>query len=584
MKEFLAGTGLNFIQCYKVLKDEHNTVANVNMTLPPETAELLALHFGIELTVVPAQTAMDELQEEFASRPRNQLESRPPVVTVLGHVDHGKTSLLDAVRRTRVAAAEDGGITQHIGAYHIQTAHGPVTFLDTPGHEAFTAMRARGAQLTDVVVLVVAADDGIMPQTVEAISHAKAANVPIVVALNKIDLGDQNKLKIFGQLSGHGLTPSGDWGGEVDVIPTSAVSGVGIQELVEHLADLSSLLDLKADPTLPARGTVIESETKPGAGPVVRLLVQEGTLRTGDFVVCGPAYGKVRALLDDRNQRIAEARPSIPVEVWGLDDVPTAGDKLYVLDNLKRAAEIAAQVKQTRIESARVQTRRMRTLEEMLKRRGADEVPDLNVVIKADVDGSVSAIKHTLDDIPSDEVRLTIRHAGVGPITDSDILLATACDGLVLAFRVDIPAGVRRLAEQNGVDVRSYRVIYDVCDDIKKALEGLLEPEEHIESRGVAEVRQIFRLGKKLGIIAGSYVVDGTIDRSHFANVVRDGTMVRERCKFNSLRRFKDDVREVRAGLECGIRLEGFDDVHVGDKIQTFEVVKTARTLQLTRS
>ncbi len=584
MKELLAATGLNFIQCFKVLRDEHQTLANVNMVLPPEIAELLALHFGIELTVVPAQTAIDELQAEFAARPRGRLISRPPVVTVLGHVDHGKTSLLDAVRRTRVAASEDGGITQHIGAYHIQTAHGPVTFLDTPGHEAFTAMRARGAQLTDVVVLVVAANDGVMPQTVEAMSHAKAASVPIVVAMNKIDLGDQNKLKIFGQLSEHGLTPSGDWGGEVDVIPTSAVSGVGIKELVEHLADLSSLLDLKADPTLPASGTVIESETKPGAGPVVRLLVQEGTLRTGDFVVCGPAYGKVRALLDDRNERIDEAGPSIPVEVWGLDDVPTAGDKLYVLDNLKRAAEIAAQVKQTRIESARVQTRRMRTLEEMLKRRGADEVPDLNVVIKADVDGSVSAIKHTLEDIPSDEVRLTIRHAGVGPITDSDILLATACDGLVVAFRVDVPAGVRRLAEQNGVDVRSYRVIYDVCDDIKKALEGLLEPEEHIESRGVAEVRQIFRLGKRLGIIAGSYVVDGTLDRSHFANVVRDGTIVRERCKFASLRRFKDDVREVRAGLECGIRLEGFDDVHVGDKIQTFEVVKIARTLQLTRA
>jgi translation initiation factor IF-2 len=579
MKELCAAAGLNFMQCFKILRDEHNILANVNMTLPTETAELLALHFGIDLKVIPSKTRFDELREEFAKRERLHLQARPPVVTMLGHVDHGKTSLLDAIRRTRVVAGEDGGITQHIGAYHLKTTRGAVTFLDTPGHEAFTAMRARGAQMTDVVVLVVAADDGVMPQTTEAINHAKAAGVPIVVALNKIDLGDQNKLKIYGQLTEQGLTPSGDWGGEVDVIPTSATSGRGVQELVEHLADLSSLLEFRADPTLPAAGTVIEAETKPGVGAVVTVLVQEGTLRVGDFVVCGGAYGKVRALLDDCGQRIPEAGPSLPVEVWGLDDVPTAGDKLYVLDSPQRAKDIATETKQTRIESSRVHSRKVRTLEEMFLRRDAQEVPELNVVIKADVDGSVSALHQSLGDFPTAEVRLAIRHAGVGPVNDSDVLLAATCEGIIVAFRVDVAVGVRRMAEQNGVEIRSYRVIYDVCDDIKKALEGLLAPEERIEPRGSAEVRQLFKLGKKAGMVAGTYVTGGTVDRSHFAKVLRDGVIVREGCKIASLRRFKDDVKEARAGLECGIRLDGFDDIHVGDLVETYEIMKIPRTL-----
>ncbi|MGB2984463.1 MAG: translation initiation factor IF-2, partial [Phycisphaerae bacterium] len=579
MKEFCSAAGLNFMQCFKVLRDEHNIMANVNMTLATETAELLAMHFGIELKVIPSKTRLDELREEFAARERKNVQPRPPVVTMLGHVDHGKTSLLDAIRRTRVVAGEDGGITQHIGASHLRTSHGSVTFLDTPGHEAFTAMRARGARMTDVVVLVVAADDGIMPQTIEAINHAKVASVPIVVALNKIDLGEQNKLKIYGQLSEHGLTPSGEWGGNVDVIPTSATTGVGIGELTEHLADLSSLLELQADPSLPASGTVVEAETKPGVGAVARVLVQEGTLHVGDFVACGPAFGKVRALLDDRNQRIKEAGPSLPVEVWGLDDVPAAGDKLYTVENLQRAKDIATETKQTRIESSRVQSRKVKTLEEMFLQRDSDEVPELNVIVKADVDGSVAALRQSLADIPSDEVRLTIRHAGVGPVNDSDVLLTAACRGIIVAFRVEISVGVRRMAEQHGVDTRSYRVIYDVCDDIKQALEGLLAPEERIEPRATAEVRQLFRLGKKAGAVAGSHVTNGTIDRNHLAKIVRDGVVVREGCRFASLRRFKDDVKEARAGLECGIRLEGFDDIHVGDIIESYEIVKVARTL-----
>ena len=579
MKEFCSETGLNFLQCLKVLREEHELVANVNMTLPSETAELLALHFGIELTVIPSKTLLDELEEEFAARVSKHEELRPPVVAMLGHVDHGKTSLLDAIRNTNVATGEDGGITQHIGASHIDTPHGAVTFLDTPGHEAFTAMRARGAELTDVVVLVVAADDGVMPQTVEAINHAKAAEVPIVVALNKIDLGDQNKLKIYGQLAEQGLAPSGEWGGETDVIGTSALNGGGIAELLEHLAALGGLLNLKADPTLAASGTVIEAETKPGVGAVARVLIQNGTLHVGDFVVCGPASGKVRALLNDKGQRISDAGPSIPVEVWGLDEVAAASDRLYVVDRLQRAKEIARRCKSQRVSQARTGSRKAKSLEDVLKQRNAEEIPELHLIIKADTDGSVSALKQALDRFAYKEVRLTIRHAGVGAVTDSDVVLASACEGIVAAFRVEAASAVRRKAEHSGVDIRHYRVIYELCDDIKKALEGLLAPEERIEPRSVAVVREIFRFGKKIGMVAGTIVSEGVVDRKHFAKVVRDGVVVRDRCKFQSLRRFKDDVREVRAGLECGIRLEGFDDIHVGDRIETFEVVSIARTL-----
>lgn len=577
IKEFCAATGLNFMQIFKMLKDEHSILANVNMTIPTDVAQLVALQFGIELTVNPQRTALDALKEEFEQRARNHLKERPPVVTVLGHVDHGKTSLLDAIRKSHVVDDEDGGITQHISSYHVDTGHGAVTFLDTPGHAAFTAMRARGAQLTDVVVLVVAADDGIMPQTVEAIRHAQAAKVPIVVALNKIDLGDQNKLKIYGQLSEHELAPS-EWGGEVDVLATSATTREGVKELVDHLAALSSVLELKADPTLPALGTAIEAETKPGVGPVVQLLVQEGTLRVGDFVVCGNGFGKVRALVDDRGRRIDEAGPAIPVEVWGLDDVPTSGDRLYVVESLQRAKQIASEVKQTRIESARIQIQKAKSLEDMFKQRDSSEVPELNVVIKGDVDGSVAALKQSLNEIPSDEVRLSIRHAAVGPVNDSDVLLASTCSGIVIAFRVDVPVGARRLADQHGVDIRPYKVIYEACDEVRKALSGLLEPELRIEPRASVEVRQVFRM-TRVGIIAGSYVTDGVVDRNHLAKIIRDGAVIRDGCAIASLKHFKDDVRTVRAGMECGIRLEGFDDLHIGDRIETYEIVKIARSL-----
>lgn len=577
IKELCAATGLNFIQLFKVLRDEHGMTANVNMIVPAELAQLLTMHFGIELEVVPARTSLDELKDEFTARERKKLEPRPPVVAMLGHVDHGKTSLLDAIRKTSVADAEDGGITQHIGSYHIETARGPVTFLDTPGHEAFAAMRARGAQMTDVIVLVVAADDGVMPQTIEAIRHAQAAKVPIVVAMNKIDLGDQNKLRIFGQLAEQGLNPS-EWGGEVDVIPTSTTTGQGIQDLVEHLADLNSLLELRADPTLPGMGTVVEAAMRPGVGPIVRLLVQEGTIHVGDFVVCGNAFGKIRALVDDRGHRVDEVGPGIPVEVWGLDDVPVAGDTLYCVENMQRAKTIASDTKRLRMETGRLSSRKVKTLEEMFKRKGVEELPELNVILKADVDGSLAALRQALGEIPSDEVGLTVRHAAVGAINDSDILLAAACEGIIVAFRVDVSAGARRMAEKHGVDVRPYRVIYDVVDDIRKALSGMLTPEERIEARATAQVRQVFRISK-VGAVAGCMVTQGPLERSHLAKVIRDGVVVREGARIASLRHIKDDVREVRSGMECGIRLEGFDDVHAGDVIETYEVIKIARSL-----
>jgi len=578
MKEFCAETGLNFIQCFKILKEEHGILSNINMILPTDTAQLLALEIGIDLEVIAARTLLDGLQEEFQKLEQKHSAPRPPVVTMLGHVDHGKTSLLDAIRETRVVDTEDGGITQHLGAYNLHTKRGTVTFLDTPGHEAFTAMRARGTQVTDVVVLVVAADDGVMPQTIEAINHAKNAEVPIVVALNKIDLGDQNVLKIYGQLAEHGLTPSGDWGGEVDVIPTSATTGAGIEDLVEHLASLTELLDLRADHTLPACGAVLESETKTGVGAVARILVQQGTLKVGDVVSCGNAFGKVRVLVDDQGRRLKEAGPSMPVEVWGLDDVPCSGDKLYRVENLQRAKSIAAEVKQARVSSGRLLSRKVNTLEEMFQLRAGDEIPELNIIIKADVDGSVEMLKQTLAKIPSEEVKLTIRHAGVGTINDSDVLLAAACKGIVVAYRVETSTEVHRLADREGVDVRSYRVVYDVSDDIKKALEGLLAPEEHIEMRATVTVKNVFRISK-VGLVSGCLVTDGTVNRNHLAKVLRDGVVVRDGCKIESLRRFKDDAKEVRSGMECGIRLKGFDDVHEGDTLEMYEVVKTARTL-----
>ena len=578
VKEFCAAIGVPFIRLVRTLQREHNLVTTINAILPNDVAELVALEEGIELEIIKSKTQLDVLREEFEQRKPAKPGSRPPVVTFLGHVDHGKTSLLDAIRRSRVVAGEDGGITQHIGAYHFNQGDVAVTFLDTPGHEAFTAMRARGAQLTDVVVLVVAADDGIMPQTVEAINHAKAAGVPIVVALTKMDLGEFNEARVFGQLAEHGLTPSGNWGGETDVLRTSAKTGEGIPELLEHLSALAELHAFTADYAGEPAGAVIEAETKEGVGSVARVLVQSGKLRPGGIVVCGNAYGKVRALLDDRGKRLSTAGPSMPCEVWGLDEVPSAGDKLYGVKSLQRAKSIAEEVRQERLSQSRIHTQKARTLEDVFKQRDAEEIPELNVIIRADMDGSADALRHALGELPSDQVTLTIRHLGVGAVTDGDVLLADASDAIIIAFRVAPGPATRRLAEERGVDIREYKVIYDVIEEIIKSLEGLLAPEEHQESRATAEVREVFKVSK-VGAVAGCYVTDGTVGRDHRARLVRDGVVIRDNCQIASLRRFKEDAKEVRAGMECGIRLEGFDDLKQGDRIETYEIVKTARTL-----
>jgi translation initiation factor IF-2 len=454
-----------------------------------------------------------------------------------------------------------------------------VTFLDTPGHAAFTAMRARGANMTDVVVLVVAADDGVMPTTVEAINHAKAAGATVVVALNKIDLPHEID-KIYGQLTEHGLTPSGDWGGDTDVIKTSAVTGEGITELLEHLATLSEVMELQADPTLPATGTVIEAERSGVKGAVARVLVQEGSLRTGDVIVCGVGHGRVRALRDATGKALKCAGPSTPVEVTGLSEVPSAGDRFFVLDNARLAKEIAEEMAALQREAELVQLATPTSLESMLAGVSEGEIPELNVIIRADVQGSVDVLKKTLSDFPSDQVRLNVIHAGVGSVTESDVVLAQASQAVILAFHVVPEPAIVKLADDARVDIRGYRVIYNLTDDIRKALEGLLEPDEKIESRGRAEVREVFSISR-VGKIAGCYVRDGVISRSHMIRILRDSVLVKDNGEIASLKRFKDDAKEVKNGFECGIRIEAFDDLKPGDIIESFEVVKIAKTLDV---
>jgi translation initiation factor IF-2 len=586
LHEYCAATGIGMQQLAPKLMREHNILPSRNTKLDSELAQLLALDFGIELTVHKAKTPLDLIREQFEKRERLHLEKRPPVVTFLGHVDHGKTSLLDAIRQARVVEGEAGGITQHIGAYRLDRDGRSVTFLDTPGHEAFTAMRARGANMTDVVVLVVAADDGVMPQTIEAINHAKAAGVPIVVALNKIDMPNADPNRVFGQLSEHGLVPQ-KWGGEVDVIETSATKGIGIDDLVEHLSTLSDLLDLKADPTVPATGTVIEAELREGAGPVGRVLVREGTLREGDIILCGPAAGRVRALRDDLGRRVHEAGPGTPVELAGLDCVPGAGDPFYQLSDLQAAKEIAESVAQQRREQSLTRLSRPRTLEDLFMQRQAGQIPTLNLIVRADVQGSVDVLKKTLAEIPSEQVKLVVLHAAVGSIAESDVVLAEASKALIVGFHVVPDQGAARLAEQKGVEIKLYRVIYNLTDDIRKALEGLLEPERKEEFQGRAEVRQVFSVSR-IGKVAGCYVTEGTIHRSSYARVLRDGRIIlptaedAERGRhrsLTSLRRFKDDAHEVRAGLECGLKVEDYDDIQPGDLVEAYKVVEVARKL-----
>ncbi len=549
----------------------------INQPIDFETAEKVAQKYGKVVKLEGAEET--SLEEELSETPDREedLKPRPPVITVMGHVDHGKTTLLDYIRNTKVAEREAGGITQHIGASVVEadTSEGKKTlvFLDTPGHEAFTAMRARGAQATDIVVLVVAADDGVMPQTVEAINHAKAAGVPIIVAINKIDKPGANPERVKQELTQHGLIPE-DWGGDTVMVPVSAKTGEGVDELLEMIALQAELMELKANPNKPAKGIVLEAKLDKKRGPVATFLVQSGTLKVGDAVVAGLYAGKIRAMFDDKGKQVKEASPSMPVEVLGLEGVPMAGDKFTVVESLEKARKIAQKRQELAKESALEKEKRV-SLEDLFSQMQAGEVKELNVVLKADAQGSIEAIRKSLQELSTSEVKVNVIHAGVGPITENDIMLAAASNAIVVGFNVRPDSAARKAAEREKVDVRTYRVIYDMVDEIKKAMEGLLEPEEKEVYLGSAEVRATFKV-PKVGTVAGCYVRDGVIKRNAGVRLVRDGVVVYE-GKISSLKRFKDDVKEVQAGYECGVGLENFNDIKVGDIIECYTIEKVKR-------
>ena len=583
IKELSAKTGIKSSDIIKWLFKK-GIMSTINSAIDAEAAEEIALGYDIELKVVARQTAVQLLAQEFENRAAIDERRRPPVVAVLGHVDHGKTSLLDSIRQADVAAHEAGGITQHVGAYRV-TIKGndgkekTVVFLDTPGHEAFTSMRARGAQMTDLIVLVVAADDGVMPQTIESINHAKAAGVPIIVALNKIDkpeATEDNIRKIYGQLAEQGLNPT-EWGGDTEVMKVSATKGKGITDLLEVLDYQAELKEYVADYEGAARGTVIESEMQEGRGVVARLLVQHGRLKVGDTIVIGRAYGRVRDMTDDRDQRIVEAGPATPVEISGLDAVPDAGDRFYVTDTLQKAEQVAGQYRDEEREKLLASKNKV-TLENFADQLQAGQTKDLRVVLKADVQGSIDVLRKSLSELGNQEVAVRVLHAAVGGITESDILLADASDAIVVGFHVIATTAVREIAEERNVQIRLYRIIYELTDDVKKALEGLLTPEIKETELGTATVREAFRIGK-IGTVAGCMVTDGVIQRGARARLIRDGVVVTDNRSIESIRRVKDDVREVRQGFECGIRLAGFEDIKPGDTILCYESKTVARTL-----
>jgi translation initiation factor IF-2 len=549
---------------------ELGVMATVNEVLDPTAAKLVAdrFHFDVEV-----RSLEGDLLEEEESDPA-QLRTRPPVVTVMGHVDHGKTSLLDAIRTTKVAEREFGGITQHIGAYQVDTSHGKVTFLDTPGHEAFTAMRARGAQATDMVILVVAADDGVMPQTVEAINHAKAANVPILVAVNKIDKPGSDPDRVKRELANQGLVPE-DWGGQTIFIHTSAKRGDGIPQLLEMTALQAEILELRANPGRSGRGVIVEGRLDRGRGPVATALIQSGTLREGDAVVVGSHAGRVRAMFNDRGKKVTSAGPSDPVEILGLSGVPQAGDTMLVVADERKARQIAT----VRSERDRLKGKGATriTLEDLHKQIAAGEVKELRLVIKADVQGSVEALTESLERLSTDEVKLKVIHSSVGGVTESDVMLASASNAIVLGFNVKADPKAASQAQANGVDMRNYNVIYDAINDVKAALSGMLAPEIREVVLGRAQVRQLFPISK-IGTIYGSSVSDGKIVRGARARIKRGETVLGE-STINSLKRFKDDVREVLQGLECGIGIEGIKGVQPNDVIEAFTTEEVARTL-----
>jgi translation initiation factor IF-2 len=553
---------------------EAGEMVTITQSLSDEAIEVLAREFGYEVEIV-APDEEEGIEEEEVVDPA-RLRPRPPVITVMGHVDHGKTLLLDAIRKTDVISGEAGGITQHIGAYQVHQNGQVITFIDTPGHEAFTAMRARGAQVTDIAVLVVAADDGVMPQTLEAIDHARAAGVPIVVAVNKIDKPEADPVRVRQQLAETGVQTS-EWGGDFEFVDVSAKSGENLDKLLETILVVAELAELKADPEAPARGVAIEAHLDKGRGPVATVLVQRGTLRVGDAVVCGAAYGRVRAMVDENGNPVEEAMPAKPVQVQGWSKVPEAGDEFRAVADERQARHIA-QEREARLRAAElVATQPVTTLAGLLAAAREGEITELNIVLKADTQGSLEALAEALEKIESEEVRVRILHRGAGAVAESDVVLAHASRAIVVGFNVRPDRGAREVADREGVDVRLYRVIYQAVDDIRQALSGLLAPGEEEVELGRAEVRQTFRV-PKLGVVAGCYISKGTLTRNARARLVRDGTIVYD-GKIASLRRFKDDVREVQEGFECGVGLENFQDVKEGDVIEAYEVREVARSL-----
>jgi translation initiation factor IF-2 len=543
-------------------------------SLSDEALQTLGSELGYHVEIVGME---DELQAEELGEEVDEakLVARSPVVTVMGHVDHGKTKLLDAIRTTDVVSGEFGGITQHIGAYQAHVNGREITFIDTPGHEAFTAMRARGAQITDIAVLVVAADDGVMPQTVEALDHAKAAGVPVVVAVNKIDKEEADPNRVRTQMVERGLVPS-EWGGDTEFVDVSAKTSANLEGLLETVLIVADLAELKGDPTGRARGTVLEAHLDKGRGPVATVLVQKGTLEVGDSLVCGITHCKVRAMVDENGQPVDVAGPAKPAQVLGWNGVPNVGDEFREVDDEREARHIASE-REARVRSAEVVNQRPASLTELLRRQERQEIPELNLVVKADVQGSLGALTDAFLKLPQDEVRVNIVHSGAGAITEHDVDLAKTATAIVVGFNVRPNANARELAEKEGVDIRLYRVIYDAIDDVKAALSGMLKPEERESIVGEAEVRQTFRV-PRLGVIAGCYMTRGTIRRNSQVRLIRDGVVVYE-GRVGSLRRFKDDVAEVREGFECGIGLESFQDVKEGDVIEAFEVEEVARQI-----
>ncbi|MFW6031686.1 MAG: translation initiation factor IF-2, partial [Myxococcota bacterium] len=550
---------------------------HINSTLDADTAKIIASEFGYEVENVARseEEIVGDARGEFEDEETDR-QSRSPIVTVMGHVDHGKTSLLDRIRKADVVSGEAGGITQHIGAYRVATGDGSAVFLDTPGHEAFTAMRARGAQATDVVVLVVAADDGVMPQTREAVSHAKAAGVPIVVAVNKVDKADANPDRVKNELAAEGLQPE-EWGGDTMFVHCSAMTGDGVDKLLESILLQSELLELRGNPNIPAEGVVLEAYLDRGRGPVANVLVKDGTVATGDFVVVGSAWGRVRALTDDRGKQVKEAGPATPVEVLGLSDVPAAGDMLYKVTDQKKAQEVVETYRRQIGEKTAVPLA-ARGLDQLQAMMQAGEVEELRLVVKTDVQGSLEALTKALNELATDKVRVNVIHTGVGAISENDVMLAAASNAIIVGFSVRPQGQASSMAKKENVEVRTYNVIYEVIDDVKRAMAGLLAPTLVEKELGKAEVRQTFGI-PKVGTVAGCFVTEGKVQRNAKARLVRDGIQVWQ-GNVDNLKRFKEDAREVAAGYECGISLQGYNDIKEKDVIEVFEVEEVAARLE----